>query len=109
MGGQTTFGYEQSDGTVKYGVTFPALQFDEMRNEILRRVPVDNAPLTDIASSVEDYFSDERSNSEDTAWRVLYMLDGTTVCRSPLMPGDLVFIPKYKYRSKYLSTLNIAQ
>ena len=93
MGGQTTFGYEQEDGTVLYGVTFPALMFDEMRDAILQRRAIYLVSFETCASSIEDYFSGERSCEEDTAWRVLYMLDGTTQCRSPCMPGILRFTP----------------
>jgi hypothetical protein len=93
MGGQTTFGYEQDDGRVLYAITFPAMMFDEIRGYIIDRSIPSNTPITEEALTINDYFSKERDEDEDTVWRVLYRLDGTTLCRVWSMPGDIVYTP----------------
>lgn len=94
MGGQTAFGYEQEDGTVLYVCIFPAKMFDEIIGYFSDRTMPIKSDLTDVAESVEDYFSQQRDNDEDTVWRVLYRSDGTTLCRVWSMPGDIVYIPR---------------
>ena len=93
MGGQTAFGYEQPDGTVKYAVTFSAIGIDECLQFIVKRASRYDAELTETATSLEDYFIEQRFEEEDTSWRILYRLDGTTLCRSWGLKGDLVFFP----------------
>jgi len=91
MGGQTAIGYEQPNRTILYGLMSCAVQFFELRDDILaRRARVE---LCEMAFSLDDYFSNKRSDEEDTLWRIAYMLDGTTHCSNPLMPGLLVFTP----------------
>ena len=82
MGGQTAFGYEQEDGSVKYGLSSSA----EGPCSALEQVDVE---LCKTAISAEAYFNkvtdeavDPEEDWEDTMWRILYKLDGTTVCRS---------------------------
>jgi hypothetical protein len=82
MGGQTAFGYEQEDGSVKYGLIWAS----EGPLSALERVDVE---LLKTAISAEAYFNkvtdidvDPEEDWEDTMWRILYKLDGTTVCRS---------------------------
>jgi hypothetical protein len=93
MGGQTAFGYEQTNGTVLYACTFSAVMFEEIRDDVIHRRVRYNADLTEAAGSVEEYFSKELDDEEDTFWRVLYRLDGTTLCRNCLWRGDIIFRP----------------
>jgi len=87
MGGQTAFGYEQEDGSVKYGLSSPAEGPCSALNLLLeRRVEVE---LSKTAISVEEYFNkvtnidvDPEEDWEDTVWRILYKRDGTIVCRN---------------------------
>ena len=93
MGGQTAWGYEQPNGTVRYVCTFSASGFDELRDDVIHRRVRYNADVTEAVGSVEEYFSDMLGEEEDTNWRVLYKLDGTTLCRSWGWPGDIIFRP----------------
>jgi len=70
----TTFGYEHENGKIYYIKTH-FMTLDEIQPFlVLRKTPThDNKPI--VSNSINEYFN------ETSFIRVLYMLDGTTMCR----------------------------
>ena len=93
MAGRVSFGYEQPDGSVKYGLTYSGYSFEEIQDYIQLRTVLYDVNLKLTAGSVEDYFLEYRSDEENTTWRILYQINGNTVCQTSKMNGFLVFYP----------------
>jgi hypothetical protein len=96
MGEETAFGYEQEDGIVIYVLSNTDSGLEELIPFIDKRTIDTNCSSKRIANSVEEYFSDSfrEHNEEDTRWRILYKLDGTTLCRAWVTKYDIVFVPR---------------
>lgn len=90
--GYTAFGYEQEDGSITYGLLNLTCHLDELEDCIKERdFPNDLEEIDRMATSVEEYFDNMIFTYEDTRWRILYMLDGTTRCRLYTMPGTFIY------------------
>ena len=91
MGGCSTIGYENTDGSVSY-----AYECDDQGPEYLIDY-IKKEPLvtTKYASSINEYFSDELSELEDSKWRLLCCLDGTGIA-SCGDGGELIWRPVSK-------------
>ena len=88
MGGCSTIGYENQNGSVSYTCVSDAGPYD------LENYCLNNRIKTDITvSSINEYFSEELFNDEDSACRLLIRLDGTGVCRRWGCRGELVWRP----------------
>ena len=95
MGGSSTFGVEQEDGSVIYNVYGDSVFNESILHEYTMGRTVDIL-VEDFhhATSVEDYYSEERFEEEDSKVRGLQRLDGTIEWRSWGIDG--VFIYKRK-------------
>ena len=87
----TTFGYEQDNGEVYY-IQARSMTIDEAQEYLISR----NAPGYNnqkiIIKSINDYFSYENFEKDDSNLRILYMLDGTIRLRRRDVIGEFVFI-----------------
>lgn len=86
MGGCSTIGYENHNGSVSYSCVSDAGPGDLEHLCLRGRIETDT-----VAESVEDYFSEKRYEEEDSACRLLIRLDGTGVCRFWGAKGELVW------------------
>lgn len=86
----TAFGYEQADGTVKYGLTFAEYSFEEVVNYIELKTVIYDVQLTQTTVSADDYFTKTRYMNENTKWRILYLSCGEAICQSNTMKGFLI-------------------
>jgi len=91
--GFTAFGYERNDGSVQYCLYNASLHLDHYELCIADRdIPIDhNATEWEYCDSLDQYFSNNIMDVEDTRWRILYRLDGTTECRLFSMPGKFIY------------------
>lgn len=88
MGGCSTIGYENPDGSVSYRYVSDAGPGDLEGLCLGERIDY----ATDIiAESVEDYFSEMRYEEEDSACRLLIRLDGTGICRLWGAKGEVIW------------------
>jgi hypothetical protein len=90
---KAAFGYEQEDGTVRYGTTFAEYTFEELIPYIQLKTVLYDVKLTKHAASAEEYFANSQYENENTMWRILYSLTGNAVCKANLMKGFLVLYP----------------
>jgi hypothetical protein len=90
---KAAFGYEQEDGTVRYGLTFAEYTFEELIPYIQLKTVLYDVKLIKHAASAEDYFANSQYENENTMWRILYSLTGNAVCKATLMKGFLVLYP----------------
>jgi hypothetical protein len=81
MGGSTVFGYEKDNGTVVYIITH-GIGIEEIYESkyISDRIVPAHASKSHYCD-IGCFFSDEYFENEDSGWRILYKLDGTTVLR----------------------------
>ena len=91
--GYTAFGYEMHDGTVCYALVLDTCYLDDLEEDIKERRVMHNHAADMIVESVEKYFSGDIITYEDIRWRILYRLDGTTVCQLWSMPGLFTYNP----------------
>ena len=87
---QTAFGYQQPDGSVKYGLIVKEYSFDRLIDIIKNKKLPDSLVIDCLVKSQNSYLSAQRSVDEDTECRVLYRLDGSTLCRDYSLKGDLI-------------------
>lgn len=84
---QTAFGYEQEDGYVRYVLT-RAYSLDELFEFMSKRHTPHKIGVSFVVNTLEEYFSIEKEN---TIWRVVYLLDGTALCRHISTKGDILY------------------
>jgi len=90
MGGSTAFGYEQENGSIHYCLTNEDVLDMFMEDIYARRTPC-SAAKHYIIKSLDEYFSEETFIKDDSVWRILYMLDGKTLCKRNDMVGELLY------------------
>lgn len=78
MGGTSTYGIEQEDGSVIYNIYRDTVFHDSILHEFTQGRSVDIL-VEDFhhATSIKEYFSEERYSEEDSHVRGLLRLDGT--------------------------------
>ena len=91
MNGTTTFGYEQENGKIHYSISRDLI-LDDIQPYLLKRESPSNTVSPVIASSINDYFSDERIQRDHSIWRILYTLNGNIICRKNNISGEFNFI-----------------
>ena len=78
MGGSSTFGVEQADGSVIYNIYRDTIFHDSILHEYKKGRTVEvYYDEYFVARSVADYYSDLRFEEEDSVVRGLQRLDGT--------------------------------
>jgi hypothetical protein len=83
----SAFGYEQEDGKIHYVLT-KAYTLDELYEYIkLRKVPQVTV-VSYIASSLEDFFCQTLVTKDNSVWRTVFLLDGTSLCRHCSKQGE---------------------
>jgi hypothetical protein len=88
MGGCSTIGYENHNGSVSYTCVHDAGPSD------LEYYCMNNRVETDlVAQSINEYFSEELYEKEDSACRLLIRLDGTGSCRGWGRHGEFIWRP----------------
>ena len=87
---QTAFGYEQEDGTIRYVLT-KAYSLDELFEFILERKIAHYNPVSYVSRSIDEYFSQMLFDKENSIWRVIYLLDNTSLCRHISKKGTLMY------------------
>jgi hypothetical protein len=88
MGGCSTIGYENQNGSVSYSCVPDAGPID-----LERLCRTNRYDAFTIVESVEDYFSDMLFEEEDSTCRLLIRLDGTGICRMYGGIGEFLWRP----------------
>ena len=91
--GYTALGYELSDGSVQYCLLPKAYNLDDLELCLKDQGIPPNTLLTKQVYSINEYFRNDITYNEDTRWRILYKLDGTTVCRLFSLAGNFIYDP----------------
>jgi hypothetical protein len=86
---QTAIGFEHENGNVVYAFTRD-FTLDELFETISKRTP-HVSTIMNNSFSLEDYFSSEIYEKENTTWRVVFLLDGNTILRHVSKNGDLLY------------------
>jgi hypothetical protein len=86
----TAVGYESESGSVRYYLTHPYV-FEELMTHLGKRVFPQITTHSFTAKTEEEFFDDKRFEVENTAWRVLFMLDNTAVCHNRFVHGKIVY------------------
>jgi len=86
----SAFGYEGEDGSVHYSCT-RGYTLDELFTIMSTRKVPTSTPIHHKTLSLEDYFSEDLYIKENTIWRVLFLLDGTVLCRHVSKRGDILY------------------
>ena len=94
MGGSSTYGYETHDGKVHYCVYSDYVLLENIlsvfqNNKVYKIQDSDGKLIT--ANSLEDYFSEERYEEEDSKVRGVYKMDGTFIYRFWGKKGHFVY------------------
>jgi len=89
---QSAFGYEQEDGRIHYALT-KTYTFDELLDYMNSRKVPQPTNITYIAPSIEDYFCKTLVDKDNSNWRIVFLLDGTTLCRHSSKQGEIVYKP----------------
>ena len=77
MGGSSTYGIEQPDGSVVYNIYRDTVFHDSILYEFQKGRSVEvYSDEYSLATSVEDYYSEARYNEDDSVVRGLLRLDG---------------------------------
>ena len=87
--GFTAIGFETESGEVSYVLWPEACNLDDLEDIIRDRTYPEGTGPTENCSLAK-YFSSEMDEYEDTRWRILFMLDGTTQCRLFSMDGMFI-------------------
>ena len=96
MGGSSTFGVEQEDGSVIYNIYGDSVFHESILHEYTMGRTVEIIDEDSYhATSIEDYYSEEHFEHDDSKVRGLQRLDGTIEYR---YWGDKGIFT-YKYRS----------
>lgn len=94
MGYTTAFGYEQEDGNIYYSLS-RELILDEIEQYLINRTVPSKLNITIISDSTIDYFSDIKFEQDESKWRILYMLDGSVICKKARSHGEFTYNKKY--------------
>jgi hypothetical protein len=86
----TAFGYEQENGNILYTLS-SNLILDDIEKYLIDRIVPLNLNTNIKSDSIIDYFSNKRCEQDDSNWRILYMLDGTIICRRRDSPGKFIY------------------
>lgn len=85
MGGSSTFGYETADGKIHYCI-YRDYYFHENVMRVFYEGKVYKISESDgeifTAESIDDYFSEERYEYDDSVVRGVYKMDGTVMYKS---------------------------
>ena len=87
----TTFGYEQDNGSIHY-IQTRSMTIDEAQFYLITRTAPEHNNQLIICKSILDYFSDETFNKDESNLRILYKLDGEIKLRRRGVKGEFVFI-----------------
>jgi hypothetical protein len=88
--GFTAIGFETESGEVNYVLWPEACNLDDLEEIIKDRTYPEGMDPTENCS-LDKYFTYDMDTYEDTRWRILFMLDGTTQCRLFSMDGIFVY------------------
>ena len=86
----SAFGYEGEDGSVHYMCTRGHTLDELFIIMSTRKVPTLNS-VHQKTLSIEDYFVEDLYGKENTIWRLLFLLDGTVLCRHVSKKGDILY------------------
>ena len=86
----TAFGYEHENGTVQY-ILSHELTLDEIEQYLEQRRVPGNININKISPSIIEYFNKNSNELDNTKWRILYMLDGTVICRKWNSIGEFIY------------------
>jgi len=92
MNETTSFGYEQENGNIIYTIS-KELTLDEIEIYLTERViPCKlNVTMNVKSESITDYFSEKKFEQDKSIWRILYMLDGSTICKRYGSTGRFIY------------------
>jgi hypothetical protein len=86
----SAFGYEQDDGKIHYALTKSYTldeHFDYMNSRKIPQLSV----VSYIAPSLEEFFCQTLFTKEKSNWRIVYLLDGTSLCRHCSKKGEIIY------------------
>jgi len=86
----TAFGYEKENGTIQY-ILSHELTLDEIEQYLEERRVPGNININKTSISIIDYFNKNSNELDNTKWRILYMLDGTVICRKWNSIGEFIY------------------
>jgi hypothetical protein len=87
---QTAFGYEHENGSIVY-TCVKEFTLDELFEHASKRNLPQISTIMNTSLSLEDYFSPEFFEKENTTWRLVFLLDGNTLFRHVSKDGDLLY------------------
>ena len=90
MGGTTAFGYEQENGNIYYLLS-RELILDEIEEYLINRIVPSKLNITITSDSIIDYFSDKKFIQDGSKWRILYMLNGSVICKKSGSHGEFIY------------------
>jgi hypothetical protein len=88
--GFTAIGFQTESGDVDYVLWPFACDLDELEDIIRDRTYPEGTEPSETCS-LDKYFTSEMDEYEDTRWRIVFMLDGTTHCHLWSMDGMFVY------------------
>jgi hypothetical protein len=90
MTNTTVFGYEQENNKIQYVITRELMLEDIEKYLVKREVPY-HINTSNMSASHIEFFDDKTFECDRSIWRILYMLDGTIVCRKWKSPGEFIY------------------
>jgi hypothetical protein len=93
MQGYTAFGYELNNGTVVYCLIDMVCSLDDLKEFIKNRSVPNNVDCDRLVNTVHNYFTNGIFDTENTYWRILYKVDGSTECSLSTLPGKFIYTP----------------
>jgi hypothetical protein len=91
MGGTSTYGIEQPNGSVLYNVYRENVFLDSILYEFRKGRSMELYDHSRIASSIEDYYNEERFKDEDSVVRGLLQTNGILEWRYVGEKGSFAF------------------
>lgn len=77
----TAFGFEHEDGSIHY-ICSGKHTIEELNAHMRERIIPKHLSEPIRAQSVDDFFCETLFEKEKTLWRLVYLLDGSTICRN---------------------------
>jgi len=89
--GSTAFGYQLNNGTISYCVLNIPYSLEDLHAYIKNRTIPSHIKTTRITNTVDNYFSNDMFDTENTRWRILFMANGSVECCLFNLPGKFIY------------------
>jgi len=89
--GSTAFGYQLNNGTISYCVLNIPYTLEDLYMHIKNRSIPSNIKPSRVVNTVNNYFSNDMFDRENTNWRILFMANDSVECCFCNLPGKFIY------------------